>query len=118
MGEKTDPRVGALIRELKKLSKEKGVRIWKDIAERLEGPRRNWAEVNLSKLQRYAQEGETILVPGKVLGAGELRKRLLVAAFSFSRSAMEKIRAAGGEAMTIEELMARNPSGSGVRIMG
>ncbi|HDJ27153.1 MAG TPA: 50S ribosomal protein L18e [Aciduliprofundum sp.] len=118
MGEKTDPRVGSLIRELKKLSKEKGVRIWKDVAERLERPRRNWAEVNVSKLQRYARDGETVLVPGKVLGAGRLEKRLIVAAYSFSRSAAEKIRAAGGEAISIEELMERNPSGSGVRIMG
>jgi hypothetical protein len=35
----------------------------REIALRLEGPTRNHAEVNISKISRYAREGETIIFP-------------------------------------------------------
>lgn len=115
---KTDPTLLILIQELKRESREGDVAIWRDIARRLEKPRRNWAEVNISRLERYANDGDTIVVPGKVLGAGSLSKKLTVAAFKFSDSAREMIERAGGRNLTIEELVEENPSGSGVRIMG
>ncbi len=42
-------------------------------------------------------------VPVKVLGGGELSKRLTVSAHAFSRSAREKIEAAGGTCRILEE---------------
>ncbi|AGI86202.1 LSU ribosomal protein L18e [Candidatus Methanomethylophilus alvi Mx1201] len=77
-----------------------------------------WAEANLSKIQKYAKDGETIIVPGKVLAAGEIDKKVTVAAYSFSAKAAAAIVAAGGKTMTIRELMEENPQGSKVRIMG
>ncbi|ASJ16360.1 50S ribosomal protein L18e [Thermococcus chitonophagus] len=113
----TDPNLRRLIRFLRKKSNEQGVKIWKDIAWRLERPRRQRAEVNVSKINRYAKDGEMIVVPGSVLGAGRLEKKVIVAAWKFSETAKKKIVEAGGEAITIEELVERNPKGSGVRIM-
>jgi len=107
----------ALISNLKAKTRENGAAIWRDVALRLEKPRRNWAEANLSKLERYAEDGETILVPGKVLAAGSVDKKLNVAAYSFSEAAAKGIAAAGGRTMTIAELMESNPQGSGVRIL-
>ncbi len=72
---KTDMNLVALIEELKKDSRENGAGIWRDIALRLEKPSNNWAEVNLSRLERYTNEGEIIVVPGKVLGAGAIKRR-------------------------------------------
>lgn len=115
---KTDPTLLILIQELKRESREGDVAIWRDIARRLEKPRRNWAEVNISRLERYANDGDTIVVPGKVLGAGSLSKKLTVAAYRFSDSAKEMIENAGGRNITIKELVEENPSGTGVRIMG
>jgi len=115
---KTDPNLVALISELKRESREKDSAIWRDIALRLEKPSRNWAEVNLSKLERYANEGDVIVVAGKVLGAGILKKKVTVAAFKFSESASEAIEKAGGKKMSITELVADNPAGTGIRIMG
>lgn len=40
--------------------------------------------------------------PVKVLGDGELAKKLIVDAAKFSNSAMEKIQAAGGEARIVQ----------------
>ena len=91
--------------------------IWKDIAERLAKPRRLYAEVNVSKIDKYAKEGEYIVVPGKVLGGGKISKVVKVAALSFSESARRKIEEAGGVCMSIFELLKENPSGSNVRIM-
>ncbi|WP_457549028.1 50S ribosomal protein L18e [Archaeoglobus sp.] len=115
---KTDPNLVRLIELLFKASAENKVKIWKDIAERLARPKRLYAEVNVSKIERYAKEGETILVPGKVLGGGRITKAVTVAALSFSDSAKRKIESAGGKCITIPQLIEMNPRGSGVRIMG
>ena len=84
---KTNPQLIATIDKLKAKTRETEAaiwRIWRDIALRLEKPKRNWAEANLSKLERYAQDGETIVVPGKVLAAGNISKKITVAAYDFS----------------------------------
>lgn len=43
-------------------------------------------------------------IPVKILGTGELKSRLDVAAHAFSKSAVEKIQTAGGKAQTISAL--------------
>ncbi|ACS89409.1 MULTISPECIES: 50S ribosomal protein L18e [Thermococcus] len=113
----TDINLRRLIRYLRKKSNEENVKVWKDIAWRLERPRRQKAEVNISKINRHTKEGDIIVVPGSVLGAGDLDHKVIVAAWKFSEKAKEKIIQAGGEAITIEDLIERNPRGSGVIIM-
>ena len=116
---KTNPQLVALISDLKAATREDPkAAIWRDIALRLEAPSRVRAEANLSKIEKYAQDGETVIVPGKVLGAGEMTKKVTVAAYSFSAKAEAAIVAAGGKAITIRELLAQNPKGSKVRILG
>ncbi len=114
---KTNPRLASLISLLKNTSRENGVNIWRDIADRLEAPSKNYAEVNLSKINRYATNGETIIVPGKVLGTGILEMSVNVAALNFSESASAKIRQAQGKCMSIEQLISANPKGNKVRIL-
>src|SRR3990172_11884072 len=113
---KTNPQILDLISGLKKQSREKEVPLWRDIASRHERPTRNYSEVNLSRINRYTKEKDLILVPGKVLGAGELNHQLTVAAVSFSEGARNKIIEAGGSCLSIQELMNKNPEGSRVRI--
>ncbi len=115
---KTNPQLLDLISGLKKQSREKEAPLWRDIALRLERPTRNYSEVNLSRINRYTKEKDVVLIPGKVLGAGELDHKLTVAAVSFSANAKNKIIAAGGSCLTIGELMGTNPEGSRVRIIG
>ncbi|MFP3254983.1 MAG: 50S ribosomal protein L18e [Thermoplasmata archaeon] len=115
---KTNPELISLIINLKKKSREENVNIWRDIAERLERPLRVWPEVNVSRIERYAENSDIILVPGKVLGSGIIKKKVTVSAFRFSKEAKEKIESAGGKVLTIEELMAINPKGKGVKIIG
>jgi len=113
---KTNPRIERLIEDLKRIARECGAPIWKDIATRLDKPRRNYAEVNLSKINRYSHANDTIVVPGKVLSAGAIEKPVTIAALGFSKKAYEKI-SPHGKCMSIEELMETNPKGSGVKII-
>jgi len=115
---KTNPALIQLIHELKKQANEKEAPIWKDIAVRLEKPLRNWPEVNLDKISKYASDKETALIPGKVLSTGALTKKITIAAWSFSDNAQEKIKKAGGKHISIEELMKSNPNGKNIRILG
>jgi len=115
-GIKTNPRLVSLIEELKRVAHEHDAAIWRDIARRLEKPRRNYAVVNLSRINRYSVENDTIVVPGKVLSVGTLQKPVTIAALGFSKKAYEKVSSVG-KGISIEELIRDNPKGSGVKII-
>lgn len=115
---KSNPHLVILIQDLKKTSAEQQAPIWKDVAERLEKPLRNWPEVNLARIDQYLGDNETALIPGKVLSPGELTKKASIAAWSFTEPAREKIKKAGGKALSIDELMKHNPKGKNIRILG
>jgi large subunit ribosomal protein L18e len=116
MSSKTNPRLSSLIADLKSTARNDGGKVWSDVAERLEKPRRTHAEVNLGRIERYAQEDETVVVPGKVLGSGALRKGVTVAAVDFSSTAQTKIDKVG-EAIELEQALENNPDGSKVRVI-
>ena len=114
---KTNPNLIELINKLYEQSRNEDAAIWKDVAKRLERSNRRTAEVNLSDINRNADADETVLVPGKVLSNGDLDKKVDVVAFKFSAKAQEKIENAGGECISIDEIMQSNPKGSNIRIM-
>jgi len=117
---KTNPRIEWLINELKRTAREREGPIWRDIAKRLEKPRRHYAEVNLSKINRYSNANDMIVVPGKVLSAGAIDKPVTIAALSFSKKVREKVdidAGSAGKCISIEELMTTNPKGSGIKII-
>jgi large subunit ribosomal protein L18e len=114
----TNPELLQTVRFLRKQSKENEAEIWKRIAELLAKPRRKRIAVNISRLNRYTEKNEIVVVPGKVLGAGEIDHPITVAAFAFSQKAREKIRKARGKCLSIIELVKKNPKGSKVKIIG
>jgi len=109
----TNPRLIRLIIACEKTKSN----MWKEIARRLAIKRRR-AEINISKIDKYAKDKETIVVPGAVLGNGNITKKVKVAALRFSQSAKEKLLNAGCEVLTLEELLVENPEGKNTRIMG
>ena len=113
-----NPELIRLIRFLRKKSRENKVKIWKDVAVRLAKARRKRIAVNVSRLNRYTEKKETIVVPGKVVGAGKLDHSVTVAAFAFSEKAKEKIRAARGKPISLLQLVKKNPKGSNVKMIG
>ena len=113
---KTNSRLSSLIAELKSVSRDRDADVWSDVADRLEKPRSTHAEVNLGRIERYAQEDETVVVPGKVLGSGAIQKSVTVAAVDFSNTAERKIEQVG-ETLELEQALEQNPEGSNVRVI-
>ena len=74
--------------------------------------------MNVYKIDKFARDGETVLVPGKVLSVGDLNKKVDVAAMNFSMEAKRKIEEANGKVLSIEKLLEQNPEGKKVRILG
>lgn len=68
--------------------------IYKRIAEILGSSRRKSVSVNLSKLEKLSNvsEGSIVVVPGKILGVGNLNKKITIYAYSFSSSVKEKLK--------------------------
>ncbi|MDP7002103.1 MAG: 50S ribosomal protein L18e [Candidatus Thalassarchaeaceae archaeon] len=114
---KTNSALVSLIDDLKEQSRSTGSALWRDIAGRLESSSKNWAEPNLSHISRHSSDKETVLVPGKVLGSGQIDGSQTIAAYSFSQGARDKIEASGGRSLSIRELMDENPNGKGVRVL-
>jgi len=114
---KTNPNLVNLIINLKRQSRKEDVAIWKDIAKRIQRSTRRKAEVNLSKINRFSTEDETVLIPGKVLASGILKHRVNVVALNFSKEAQKKIINSGGECIYIDEILEKNPKGSNIRIL-
>jgi large subunit ribosomal protein L18e len=98
-----------LIRQLEKLSDKTDKAIWEKVAEILSRSRRKRVAVNIGKINRLANDGEIIIVPGRVLGGGLLEKKLVVIAESFSKTAWQKILDNGGKPYTLYEVVS-NPS--------
>lgn len=81
---------------LANLDHESGV--VKVLMEEVERPRKKRTVVNVYELNRLAKDGDSVLVLGKLLGAGELKRRLTVVAMDFSESAYQKVQRSGGRA--------------------
>lgn len=105
-----------ILLETIELLEEQDAPVWRAVAENLGKVNRRRTEVNVSDIERAAEEDGTVVVPGKVLGSGRLSKNVTVAAFQASQSAKQKINDSG-EFMFIEELVDENPEGEGVHVV-
>ena len=103
---------------LKKASRENNSQLWKSVALRLEGPSQNWPSVNISKLEFIVNKNSKVLVPGKLLGAGNITKKITVSAYSFTKSARSKVEAAGGKCLSYNDFIKSNPKGTDVVVIG
>lgn len=104
--------VRKLIRDLWKTK----INIWKTVSTKLSDPRRNKVKANLYRINKKTSKNEVIVIPGKVLGMGELNHTLTIACLEYSKSAKKKIESSGSKLITIEELLEQNPKGSGVKV--
>ena len=115
MDNKADPTNPILVETIE-LLEEQEASLWNDVAENLGKVNRQRPEVNLSDIERNTSEGDTVVVPGKVLGSGRLTKEVTVAAFKASNSAQNHIEE-DGEFMFIQDLVEENPEGSEVKVI-
>lgn len=115
---KENPALKATIEELTKISRENGSIFWRDIAARLNGSRKNYSSVNLGKLDTLVKDGETVVIPGTLLGAGYFEKKATLSALKVSKSAQEKASKVGSTYKTLVELARENPKGTNIKILG
>ena len=101
-----------LIRDLWKTKR----RIWRKLSKKLSGSRRQRVEANLYRINSKTKKNDVIVVPGKVLGIGELAHNLTISCLECSESAKKKIEASGSKILSIEELLEKNPTGKNVKV--
>ncbi|MCL5782747.1 MAG: 50S ribosomal protein L18e [Candidatus Thermoplasmatota archaeon] len=114
---KESPLLKETIEELTKISRENDNPFWRDIARRLNASRKNYASLNLGKIDKLIEDGEIVVVPGSLLGAGYFEKKATLSALKFSRSAQEKIKQSGSTLKTLVELAREHPKGTNLKIL-
>lgn len=90
---------------------------WSEVAKILSGPTRNHASVSLTQIESEAADGDTVIVPGKVLSQGSLNKKVKVCALSFSDKAKEKLDESKIKFSTIKEEVKSNSKFEGAKII-
>jgi large subunit ribosomal protein L18e len=101
-----------LIRELWKTKR----RIWKKLSKKISSPRSNKIEANLYRINKKTKVDDVIVIPGKVLGIGELNHKLTIACLECSTPAKKKIEQSGSKLLSINELLEQNPEGKNIKI--
>ncbi|MGQ9759130.1 MAG: 50S ribosomal protein L18e [Candidatus Methanomethylicaceae archaeon] len=113
----TNPRTRRIVRLLRKASRTHNAEIWRALSEALCMPTRRRITINLSKIDSLTSEGDCVAIAGKVLGFGNLSKRVDIAALSFSQTARSKIAQSGGKALSLDVLAKLNPKGRNIKIL-
>lgn len=113
----SNPHLQSLIARLRSRGYKENSNFLLAIANELARPARRSVKVNVSKLERICNPQEDIIIPGKLLADGSLTKPLNLACFSASETAKKKIETVGGKIISIDELLEKNPKGTGVRIV-
>ncbi|MCX8194463.1 MAG: 50S ribosomal protein L18e [Candidatus Pacearchaeota archaeon] len=103
-----------LVDLINKLLKQKQP-LWQQLAKYLSRPRKKKFSLNIGKLDRLTKEDEVVIVPGKVLGKGELSHRLTIAALKFSNNASKKLEKKA-DLLSIPELLEKTSEFKGVNI--
>lgn len=85
------------------------------LANKLSGPTRQQLRINVGELNEI-KEG-SILVPGKILGEGNINKKITISALGFSEQARDKLKKAGCETKTIRHEIESNPTLKGVKVL-
>ena len=98
-------------------AKKTGSKFWMKVASILSAPRRQKVAVNLNDIDKITKEGDSMVVPGKVLSQGDVSKKIAVVAFAFSDKTKEKLLKTKSQAITIMEEIKKNPKAKGVRIL-
>jgi large subunit ribosomal protein L18e len=94
------------------LAKENGLI---NLAKKLSTPRKKRKEINLDELNSI--KGDSILFAGRVLGYGDIKRKITIIALGFSNQAKEKLKKEGCEIKMIKQEIEKNPKLKGVNII-
>jgi large subunit ribosomal protein L18e len=107
-----------MVKELKQASVKNKAPIWSKIAQLAQKPNIARRLINVGKINDVTVDNDVIIIPGKVLGTGNIYHKITLCSFSISTTAAKKIIGAGGKIISYSEMVSRFPTGKGVRIIG
>ncbi len=90
---------------------------WLELASILSGPTRKQYSINLDEIEKQSKAGDIIVVPGKVLSVGEVKKKIRVAAINFSETAREKLLKSNCEVRLLKDEIKDNKDAKAVKII-
>lgn len=108
---KTNP---ILIDTIREASKNKE---WFKVAKKLASSNSNYSSLNLSQIDKESSEGDTIVIPGKVLSEGDITKKLKICALSISESALKKLKESKSEFVPLIDEIKSNKKAEGIKIL-
>ena len=107
-----------MVKDLKRASSKNDAAIWSKIAKFALKPSSARRSVNLYKINKVTQENDVVVVPGKILGTGNISHKVTLCSFSISNSAAQKVIDSGGKVIKFSEMIEKFPTGKGVKIIG
>ncbi|MAG27344.1 50S ribosomal protein L18e [Candidatus Pacearchaeota archaeon] len=90
---------------------------WNPIAKILSSSTRAFSSINLNEIESKSEAGDTIIIIGKVLSTGDLKKQVTIAALSISQAAKAKLQESKSKFITIAEEIKSNPKAEGLKIL-
>ena len=90
---------------------------WIKTSNIISGSTKKQVSINLDEIDKKAKDNETIVIHGKVLGVGEVNKKIKIVALDFSSSAKEKLKKAGIEMREIKDEIKENPDAKNIHIL-
>ena len=107
-----------MVRDLKNASKKNDAPIWLKLAKSALKSNSNQKTINLKRIDENSNDGNAVVIAGKVLATGTISHKIILSSFSISNSAAKKIKESGGEVLKFSEMIERFPTGNGVKIIG
>ncbi|TLY07281.1 MAG: 50S ribosomal protein L18e [Thaumarchaeota archaeon] len=107
-----------MAKQLRGASKKNNAPIWLKLAELALKPSRSRRVINLGQLDKFVNDNDVVVVPGKVLGTGNISHKITLCSFSISTTGAKKVTQSGGKLVNFAHLIKNHPTGKGVKIIG
>lgn len=104
----------ALVETIRSSKKLEG---WNEVSDLVSLPKRKSIILNLSEINEMSKDGESVVVPGKVLSEGEIEKKIRLIALKFSKKAVEKLLRAKVAFSYINDEIKKNPTAKDLRVL-
>ncbi len=115
---KVRPSISKTLGALEKASQGNDAPIWSRLIKMAKGRALSKTVVNIKKIAQYTSEGDSVLVPGKVLGVGSIPHKITLYSFSISETAAELVIKAGGSVNPVYDAVKNHPTGKGLIMLG
>ena len=99
------------------ISVAKNLPEWSLIIKIISSSTKKQSAINLFEINAHTKEGDTVVIPGKVLSKGELTKKIRLCALGISEVAREKLKKTKTEYATILEEIKKNPRAEGIKVI-